>query len=169
MLQINRTTVNAQVPQKALLQYSMPTTNNKGSSFGRQLAIVLLLLVTGCGDSRQMKVWPVSGRVLVNEKPATGVEVAFYGLDDNNQSVAPFPRAITNERGEFQLTSYENGDGAPAGRYSVTLVWPTSHSTDPETVDESRDRFRGKYASADTSTLTAEVVAGANRDIDFSL
>ena len=87
------------------------------------LAVLLSVIVAvGCGESGRMKVYPVSGRMLVKGKPAVGAQVSFYATDKTLIAEdAPFPRAIVEEDGTFRLTSYDPADGAPAGNYSVTV------------------------------------------------
>ena len=130
----------------------------------------LVVSVAGCSSSEGMEVWPVAGRVTVGGKPAAGADVAFFGLDDELKSpMAPFPQGTTDEEGHFQVTSYMPDDGAPAGRYVVTIVWPRDQSADPESRDDSPDRLRGRYSSPETSSIEVEVAAGDNKLPDFAL
>ncbi|MBL9165095.1 MAG: carboxypeptidase regulatory-like domain-containing protein [Planctomycetaceae bacterium] len=128
-------------------------------------------LALGCGDSK-VALYPVSGQVLFQGKPA---ENALIVLHDSRPAAElrgiPIPRATTDGEGRFRLSSYSTDafDGAPAGSYVVTIVFPEvaasvaqGEDVDPEAVDESPDKLRGKYASPDTSPLKAEIKEGEN-------
>ena len=78
---------------------------------------------------------------------------------------APFPKAVTDAQGQFELTSFQPGDGAPAGNYVVTVVWRAGvadATTDPEMRDQQPDKLRGRFADPQSSPLKAEVLAKAN-------
>lgn len=131
---------------------------------------VLIVFGLGCNDAAQLKLYPVSGRVLVKGKPAAGAELAFYGLDEHLQSAeAPFPKAVVQEDGSFTMSSYAPGDGAPAGNYVVTITWRRSRSLDPELRDASPDVLRGRYATPDKSKITVEVKPEENSLADIEL
>src|ERR1700685_2288827 len=81
----------------------------------------LAVVVTGCGPSRK-SVFPVKGRVVDSAgKPVVGATVIFHPVtrdqDDENK-----PVARVDETGAYVLTTYVQGDGAPAGEYSVTIL-----------------------------------------------
>ena len=73
-------------------------------------------------------------------------------------------------QGYFSLTSFKDGDGAAPGEYQVTVVWylatPARQGSD-ETV--STNYLPIKYASVETSQLTATVTAGNNELTPFNL
>lgn len=133
------------------------------------LVLAIWLACSGCNSEDQFKAYPVSGQVTVKGKPAEGVQVSFFGTDEVLKSAtAPFPKGVTDSDGNFKLTSYDSDDGAPAGNYVVTFVWPAVVADDPEVQDQV-DRFRGRYASADKSTYQVEILAGANQLEPFEL
>src|SRR5215218_2643991 len=72
--------------------------------------------------SAKPTLYAVEGKVLVDGEPAENVNVAFHPLSGDKTFVCPVGR--TNSRGIFRLMTRSDGDGAPAGEYSVTLVWP---------------------------------------------
>lgn len=125
--------------------------------------VVAMLLVSigalvGCRGESRMDVVLVTGSVTFRGRPAEGAEVSFIGLDEALLTRdSPFPRATCTADGTFSLTSYETGDGAPPGRYRVTIVWKKSRSDDPELADDAPDVLGGRYASATDSPLVAEV------------
>ena len=82
------------------------------------------LWLNSCGRSNRLPVYPVKGTVLVDGKPAKGVQLSFWPENGAADVGAYSPQAETDENGAFVLSTYEPGDGAPAGKYSVTARWP---------------------------------------------
>lgn len=123
--------------------------------------VVLLTCVVGCGP-RQVDVYPVAGTLTVGGRPAANAMVAFHPLDRGGTQ-ASLPVASTGPDGTYRLTTYADGDGAPAGEYAVTVVWPDdSHPRDEcEDVVE-HDRFKGRYADAARSPWRVTVGRGTN-------
>jgi hypothetical protein len=121
---------------------------------------VLLALLAGCGGPEPVKLYPVAGRLLVNGLPAANAMVAFHPADGG----ATCPVGLTGKDGTFRLTTRKPGDGAPAGEYAVTVVWPDS--TVP--VDEclaptAHDRFKERYSDARQSPWKVRIEAGDNQ------
>src|SRR5262245_47855051 len=82
-------------------------------------------LPAGCAKkSKRLPVYPASGQVLVNGKPAAGVFVYLWPASIESGLDAYCPHAQTDESGRFTLATYDTGDGAPAGTYTVTAEWP---------------------------------------------
>jgi hypothetical protein len=133
--------------------------------------IVAVAVCAGCGGGR-VPVYPASGSVMWQGRPAAGARVVFVSDQQRDMTGrdAAIPAATTDAQGRFHLTSYEEGDGAPAGQYKVAVTWyeVVRGHDDPEQVVE-RDRLEGKYADAETSGLTATIAAGDNALPPFEL
>ena len=123
----------------------MPTAEDGVTVFGRKQA------------------WPVRGKVLVDGAPAAGATIAFHQIDGKkkDKTVAD---ALVEPDGTYVLSSTEAWDGAPAGKYTVTVTLRDRN------LDGSKgaDRLPAKYGSIVTSDLTAQVVAEVNL-LDFNL
>lgn len=78
-----------------------------------------ILLVVGCGGPKEgeFPVHPASGVVTYQGQPISGARVIFYPED----TTKPPARAVTDDSGRFSLTTYNDGDGAVAGSYTVTI------------------------------------------------
>jgi len=122
------------------------------------LGLLVAALLCGCGDSGPPKVplYPTSGKVIVDGQPTAGVQVRFRPAADPNALDALVPFGTTDEDGEYALGTYEPGDGAPAGRYKVTLFWPDR----PPGPQPGEDQLGGVYTLADRTTLEATVGEG---------
>jgi hypothetical protein len=135
----------------------------------------LSLTLLGCGTNGCLPTYPVSGELTINGAPANGCVVTFVPADPALQGVV-LPTGKVNESGKFELTTYETGDGAPAGDYGVTLLWEATKwaGKDPDrgvdpVVTVKPDRLMDKYASPEQSKLKAKVVAGKNALEPFRL
>lgn len=133
-------------------------------------AAIVVLAALGCGDGR-VDVYPVTGKVTVQGKPAAGASVVFFAKDAKLRGPGtPTPQGKTDEAGVFNLDSFETGDGAPAGEYQVAISWmeTVAPSEDPEMPNE-RDQLQGRYANPEQSGLTASVTEGDNEIPPFEL
>jgi hypothetical protein len=108
--------------------------------------------------------------VLVNGQPAEGARVVFYPTTaEVDGKKMPTPAASTDASGSYHLDSYESGDGAPAGDYKVTVVWPEPTPPNAQGIFEAKDRLWGRYSNAENSKLTAKVEEGGGEILPFDL
>lgn len=118
----------------------------------RPLLLTLAVLPVGaCGKppvTRGSPLHPVAGRVTIGGRPAAGVQVRLHPLNRALDPDAPRPEGITDGDGRFRLRTGGVRDGAPAGPYVVTLVWPVAGGA---------DRLGGSFAEPDGSGITAIV------------
>jgi hypothetical protein len=99
----------------------------------------------------------VTGRVLVDGKPAVGAFVQFHPEGKNSP---PWPSARVKDDGTFQLTTLLPGEktarpGAPPGRYAVTVLL---RSASPRGDSDEQDLLPTRYQDPTTSQLTAVVL-----------
>ncbi len=133
----------------------------------RQYTVLLLVLglVLLFGGAFQLSAEPtlyaVKGKVLVNGEPAENLNVAFHPVDGDKNLFCPVGR--TNSKGIFHLRTRSDSDGAPAGEYRVTFVWPDGSIDECDCPDPSlHDRLKGLYAKADQSTFQVRVGSSGN-------
>jgi hypothetical protein len=130
------------------------------------LGLVLLcgaafILSKGHRPSAEPILYAVEGKVLMNGEPAANLNVAFHPLDGDNNRFCPVGR--TDSNGTFHLTTRCGADGAPAGEYSVTFVWPDGLIDECECPDPSlHDRLKGLYAKADQMLFRVRVGSSGN-------
>lgn len=134
--------------------------------------VALCMAVAGCSSGEPLN--PVTGKVTVGGKPATGATVIFHpdGPADVNAVVAS---GRAGPDGTFTLTTGDK-PGAKAGKYIVTVVWPDPNKKITPTQqmmgvspDDAPDLLRGRYDSRGKSDLRAEVKAGDNSLPPFDL
>jgi hypothetical protein len=127
--------------------------------------IVLFAVVTipACGPSRK-SVYPVKGRITdVDGKPIAGAVVYFIrvGADPNDKDSPVSSSGTSDASGEYTLTTYETGDGAPEGEYVVIVSWPGEKKVPGP--GPGPDRLNGQYSNEKTSQIHRKVEkSGAN-------
>lgn len=128
-----------------------------------------MLIVGGCGGGKPWEsVHTVRGVVTHKGKPVKDAELAFFPATEEGFPEAVRPWAKTNENGEFTVSTYNNGDGAPAGRYKVTVVHHEIVISKGAMGTKPNDLPK-KYANKDTTDLTAIVERGETNLPEFEL
>jgi len=93
--------------------------------------------------------------------PAAGAVVILHSASES----AERPRAKANAKGEFTLTTFANGDGVPAGDYTVTVEWKKADDHPEQGVD----LLPAVYADPKTSKLRATIAVGGNEPLVLKL
>ncbi len=129
---------------------------------------VLAVLLPGCGKKKgRLPLFPVRGQVLVGGVPAKDALVYFWPEGIGSGVDAYCPHAEVDENGNFSLSTYEDGDGAPAGNYVVTVEWPGPLNV--ITNQREGDKLNGRFSDAKTSKLRAKVEERPNELEPFRL
>ena len=126
------------------------------------LCCSLALIITGCGQP-SLGVYPVEGKLLIDDQPAVRASIAFHSTD---KTKVLCPVGVTDADGTYRLTTFAANDGAPAGGYIVTVIWPDESVVIDECERPSlteHDRLGGRYANPRTSSLRATVRPEMNR------
>jgi len=130
-------------------------------------AVALLAVsVTGCGwwGGNHRRTHPVSVSAEFGGKPAVGAHLIFHpetGQEDRDG----LPSAVVSADGTFTVSTYRDGDGAPAGHYVVTAQWfpvASDGSVGVNALDKS-------YANRVASPLQATIREGPNEIPVFRL
>ena len=135
---------------------------------GRLLAAgALVALACGCGGQKGPRLYAVTGSLRINGEPAKDVNVMFTPVAPLEGVTAPLsPTAVTGKDGTFRLMSFKPGDGAPAGDYLITIVYPMNRFNKHLA---GIDRLKGKFANPKTSKLTAKVEPKSNELAPFEV
>lgn len=124
--------------------------------------LALSLILGGCGEAEPEHVatYPVETAVTFQGKPIPGAFVALHPKQPMPE--VPTPRASVNIDGALIVTTFNGGDGAPAGEYIVTVEWykPIKSGAD---VVPGPNVLPSKYASPKTSDLLITVSAESNK------
>lgn len=135
---------------------------------GRSLLMLTAAAAAGCSSQKpdnRKAVFPVRGKLLVDQQPAPGALVILHPADGAAQAERPFGKVGPD--GSFELTTYEGRDGAPAGDYVVTTEWQLSPYQDapgpwPNVLPP-------QYSDPRRSDLKVTISPGANELAPFSM
>jgi hypothetical protein len=119
--------------------------------------------LAGCGErNARPVVHPVEGQLLVGGLAPAGAHLAFRPRNGDAAGHA-IPTGLTGPDGTFRLTTFSPNDGAPAGDYVVTIIWPNDSLPVDECADPvTHDRLNGYYADATHERVLATVRPGPN-------
>jgi hypothetical protein len=120
------------------------------------LITLIAVLATSCEGSKRVPVFPVSGQVLFGGKPMPRALLVFHPVAESPLR----PLATADQDGSFALSTYEDGDGAPAGEYQISVEWRRLATVDDEKPPP--NLLPMKYANPKTSGLTVRVTEGEN-------
>ncbi len=141
-------------------------------TLGLAFAWIVTATFTGCGGAGPtVPLYPTTGQVLVQGRPAEGVQVTFRPVaGDGKDTTGPTPIALTDKDGKFRVATSVGADGqaldgAPAGDYMIALVLHRSDSNDflkktagtptPKSIDPN-------FANPNTSGLRVTIKPGEN-------
>lgn len=121
------------------------------------LAICVLglipFLLLGCSnkDSWMADTFETAGTVTINGQPAEHAIVMLHYKGDppDKRKSVPFGRVDAN--GTFRLMTYQPNDGAPAGEYAVTVLWPSNPKS------PTFDRLGSRYADPENPVLIVTI------------
>lgn len=121
-----------------------------------------LALSVGCGKSEtaQAPVYPVKGKITFRGYPIQGASIALHPKA-GAQAGVPTPRASVDQQGNFTVTTFNANDGAPAGEYTLTVLWYKPVKQGADTV-AGPNALPPKLAKPETSDLTVTVTAAPN-------
>jgi hypothetical protein len=137
------------------------------------LLAVAILVVVGCGGKDvgdRPTTMAAGGTVTYKGAPVEGASVTFSPEGGGKAAVGK-----TDAQGAFTLMTFEPGDGAVAGKYTIII---TKRTEQPEEENENseapaappvKDLLPTKYGNPNTSKLTAEVTEGGENQFTFEL
>lgn len=114
--------------------------------FGLLLGATAAVACSGCGENWKAATYPARGTITINGEPPAGAVVELRSAGEQPDVRNSRPWAVVQEDGSYSLSTYEKGDGAPAGTYKVVVRWP------PDVSQPSlADRLGGAYATPERS------------------
>ena len=123
--------------------------------------IAALALLSGCEPSAPLQCHPVRGKVVRNGKPVVEAMVVFHPVVARPE-VKQKPLAFTDEAGEFAITTFQQGDGAPTGQYRITVEQRAPKMVGEEMVREGPNLLPRRFGDPNASGLTIDVAEGDN-------
>jgi hypothetical protein len=109
----------------------------------------------------------VRGRLTLDGAPAANAHVTFWLPDaKTGKKMTRVTDSFVDVDGTFTASTYVNNDGLPEGEYRVTVAMRQPFF-DPS-GKLGKNSYPEKYASPQTTPLTAKITSGAN-DITIDL
>lgn len=79
-----------------------------------------ICFVMGCSGEKRIPTFPVTGKVVAADGSPVDHALVVLHPQTNNTN-APKPRGTTQADGSFEVSTFNTADGAPEGRYQVTI------------------------------------------------
>jgi hypothetical protein len=121
------------------------------------------VLLMGCDDGGLDST--VTGKVMVDDRPAPFGEVNFYPVDDD--PTKPTPRGLIDPDGSYTLKVGAKR-GLPSGEYRVAVTVMELSGGGPNQAPGARSLISPVYGNPQTSGLQFTVKSGSNT-IDLKL
>jgi hypothetical protein len=119
------------------------------------------LVCASCARSDRPAVYPAQGKIFYEGKPAANALVILHPVNNDPKLESVRPLAHVEPDGSFKLTTFDNGDGAPAGDYVITVDW--REKTAPvEGAPPGRSLLPPRYSNPQLSQLHVQIREGAN-------
>ncbi len=141
-----------------------PTFKRRKGRFDsmRWLFAFAVIAWAGCGpkmvESEVKPTHPVRGKLLFEGQPTPNAIVKFYAVDGDTGD--RIPRGRCQKDGTFQISTYGKDDGAPEGRYKVTVTWNKAGADGESTND-----LPARYAKPETSNIPEIEIGPGNNEL----
>jgi hypothetical protein len=132
----------------------------------RLLLVLALAMLGGACNKSTVKLYPVKGKVLFKDQPASGAQIVFRPANEDPAAKLSAPYATVGEDGGFSLRTEPHGEGALPGDYIVMITW---YGPDPKNAEQSVNKLPAKYADPNTPLLKVTVKEGINELEPFKL
>ena len=134
-----------------------------GRDFRFGLMVLTSLMLCSCGGNDYGKAtFPVSGEVYVDGQPAAELSVTLHPVNGMDTEVPTVSATFTKADGTFELSTFEEGDGVPAGEYVATFAWG---ELNPFSMTFDDSKLKGKYSDPEKSEVKITVTEGQPTDL----
>lgn len=120
------------------------------------MAAGLLASLSGCSDSGKLNVYPTTGTLSMDGQPFGPTAIHLLPMEEEGRMVV----GEVDANGKITFTSYEKGDGAPAGKYRVLTGMVMAAPPRP---------FPAIYQDASQSPLVATVEETEQNDLKIDM
>lgn len=138
----------------------MPASNSL-ARYAHPAVLFVLLAAVGCNKSDRVPVHPVEGQLTWNGQPLANAFIVLHPQNAAADSKVLPARAQTDAEGKFQVTTYDQADGAAIGEYKVTVEYyrPVKNGGG---FEPGPNVLPPKLARPETSEITVRVAEGKN-------
>lgn len=125
--------------------------------------ICLSCLACAEEGSPRKETYPVTGEVYVDGEPANYLAVTCHDVNGTDTAMPTVSSAFTGPDGKFSISTYESGDGVPAGDYVLTFMWGELNALSGRYGGP--DKLKGRYAEPKKSEVRFKVEPGQPTDL----
>lgn len=143
----------------------MSHLSRKMGLFAPWFVVITALSISGCGPkyANEKAVYKIQGTVIVDGIPVPDIQVAFHDVAGPDNKQPTYPQGFTNAEGKLRISTYAEGDGAPAGEYKVTFKWQEYNLISRSFGGE--DKLKKRYADPKTTPITIKLGEGQPNDL----
>lgn len=144
------------------------------NAVGQNVSIACVLTVcmvagSGCGQRKdEIKLAPVTGRVMLDDKPLTTGTVYFIP-DRSKGTKGPLSIGPLDAEGRYRIKGAGDRWGAVVGFHKIRIEVPTAATSEMSVAAQPEAANLSKYNDPETSGLTYEVKSGSSNQADFHL
>jgi hypothetical protein len=128
------------------------------------LVVPLVAILAGCSDDDRLPTYQVTGKVVFSD--ATPLKGGWVIFENPEQGLAA--RGVIDIDGTYRLGTYEESDGAVAGKHFVAITPAPPDGYDPDEGHEHPIIHR-RFAHMDTSGLEFEVTPDGDNHIEITV
>lgn len=143
------------------LKTSLSKTRRRPAAIRFAALVFAAVMIAGCSRETGPVCHPVRGKVLYDNQPLAEALILFHPLDGGTKEV-PKPLAYSDQAGNFELTTLQPRDGAPAGKYAITIELRELKPDGDEMVRDGRNLLPDRYRDPKSSGLEFVVEEGEN-------
>lgn len=125
------------------------------------------LLIAGCEDGPQgpprVDTFPIKGKLTIDGNPEVGVAVKLNPVGKEVSAANVNSSTFTDADGAFTIGTYESGDGAPEGDYTLTFMWGTRSLVTGRYGGP--DKLNERYLDPEASEVKVTVNPGEEIDL----
>ncbi len=122
-------------------------------------ASCVAIVLAGCGGGGA-KLFPATGTVIYKNQPVEGAVVSFRCEAANKTATG-----TTDAQGRFDLTTYQGGKGAVAGKHKVIVTKMSAPSGGAAGATSMEDAFKKPSAAAQAKSLLPPKYGDAARPL----
>jgi hypothetical protein len=134
-------------------------------------SVVLAGGLSGCGGGEQPFRKPtrrVVGVVTVDgAAPTSPVQIQCHPVNGVDAAHPTVSASLTGDGGQFEISTYETGDGVPAGDYALTFEWREYNAISASYGGP--DKLKKRYQDPLASETKFTVAAGGTGDEETDL
>lgn len=110
-----------------------------------------------------MDTFPITGKLTIDGNPVGNVAVKANPVGKELSAANVSSSTFTDAEGNFEISTYESGDGVPEGDYTLTFMWGSRSLMTGRY--EGPDKLNERYLDPEASEFKVSVKPGEEIDL----